>query len=478
MKRAIWWLRRDLRLHDNPALQAAIEAAEGVVPVFIWSPDEDGDWPPGGAQRWWLHQSLDRIGHALSKRGSRLILRRGESLEELKALLRETGADAVYWNRLYEPRAVERDTAIKQALREQGLEVESFNGGLLFEPWSQSTQKGDPYRVFTPFWKSCLNGPGPAEPLPAPKTVPTTASFPESLNLDDLDLMPRINWHDGLAEAWTPGETAGLANLESFLDEKMDRYHERRDYPAVEGTSRLSPYLHLGELSPRTAWQAASARRARSGAEAGGEAFLRELGWREFAHHVLYHFPRTPAEPMDERFKDFPWRDDPGGWLEAWQRGQTGIPIVDAGMRQLWHTGWMHNRVRMIVASFLVKNLRLDWRHGARWFWDTLVDADLASNTMGWQWSAGSGADAAPYFRIFNPVLQGEKFDPDGGYVRTFVPEIRSLPPRFVHKPWAMPEKEKTKLGFKSGDSYPEPLVDLKTSREEALEAFKGLPKR
>ncbi|MGD8976047.1 MAG: deoxyribodipyrimidine photo-lyase [Gammaproteobacteria bacterium] len=478
MNRAIWWLRRDLRLHDNLALRAALERGEGVIPVFIWSPDEEGDWPPGGAQRWWLHQSLEKIGSALSERGSGLVLRRGESLAVLRGLLRETGAGAVYWNRLYEPRAVERDTAIKQALREQGLEVESFNGGLLFEPWSQSTQKGDPYRVFTPFWRSCLNGPGPAEPLPAPETVPAANSLPESLDLDDLGLMPGVNWHEGLAEAWTPGEAAGLAGLEKFLDERMDRYHERRDYPAVEGTSRLSPYLHLGELSPRTAWQAASARRARSGAEAGGEAFLRELGWREFAHHVLYHFPGTPAEPMDERFREFPWRDDPGGWLEAWQRGRTGVPIVDAGMRQLWQTGWMHNRVRMIVASYLVKNLRLDWRHGARWFWDTLVDADLASNTMGWQWSAGSGADAAPYFRIFNPVLQGEKFDPDGGYVRTFVPEIRSLPPRFVHKPWAMPDREKAKLGFEPGNPYPEPLVDLKTSREEALEAFKGLPKR
>jgi deoxyribodipyrimidine photo-lyase len=478
MKTVIWWVRRDLRLHDNPALRTAVDRGRSVIPVFIWSPDEDGGWAPGGAQRWWLHQSLERLGQALSGQDSRLVLRQGDTLQELESLLDETGAEAVYWNRLYEPDAVKRDTAIKQALRAGGLEVESFNGGLLFEPWSQSTQKGDPYRVFTPFWKSCLRGPAPADPMSSPETVPPPVSWPRSLDLDALGLMPRLSWHEGLAAAWTPGEAAALSSLETFLDERLDRYHERRDYPAVEGTSRLSPYLHFGELSPRSAWQAASARRADSGAEAGGEAFLRELGWREFAHHVLYHFPETPTEAMDERFREFPWRDDPGGWLESWQRGRTGVPIVDAGMRQLWQTGWMHNRVRMIVASFLVKNLRLDWRHGARWFWDTLVDADLASNTMGWQWSAGSGADAAPYFRIFNPVLQGEKFDPDGGYVRTYVPEIRSLPPRFVHKPWAMPERERSKLGFELGDAYPEPLVDLKTSREEALEAFKALPKR
>ncbi len=478
MKKVIWWLRRDLRLHDNPALRAAIDRADAVIPVFIWAPDEEGEWGPGGAQRWWLHQSLKALDQSLRRLDSRLILRQGDSLAALRSLLQETKAGGVFWNRLYEPRATERDTEIKEALREDGHQAESFNAGLLYEPWTQATLKGDPYRVFTPFWKSCLKGPAPATPETAPQTMPTVSAWPDGIRLDALDLMPRRDWYGGIAEAWTPGEAAGLSRLEHFLDDGLSQYHDKRDYPAVEGVSRLSPYLHFGELSPRTAWQAASARRADSGCERGGEAFVRELGWREFAHHVLFHFPQTPARPMDQRFEKFPWREDPGGWLQAWQRGHTGIPIVDAGMRQLWRTGWIHNRVRMIVASFLVKNLRLDWRHGARWFWDTLVDADLASNTMGWQWSAGSGADAAPYFRIFNPVLQGEKFDPDGGFVRAYVPEVRKLPPRYVHKPWAMPAAERAKLGFELGVVYPEPLVDLKASREEALAAFKALPGR
>ena len=477
MKRIILWLRRDLRMHDNPALVAAVEAADQVIPVFIWAAEEDGDWAPGGAQRWWLHHSLAAIDDAFRQRGSRLVIRQGESLEQLRSLLDETGADTVFWNRLYEPRARERDTGIKQALRAQGQDVRSFNAGLLFEPWTQQTLKGDPYRVFTPFWKSCLKGPAPAAPLAAPEAVPAPASWPRSLDLAQLDLMPATRWYQGISESWKPGEDAALKRLDWFLEQSLGQYHGRRDYPAVDGVSRLSPHLHFGEISPRSAWLATTARRVQSGMETGGEAFLRELGWREFAYHVLYHFPQTPDQPMNPRFRDFPWRPDPGGWLEAWQRGRTGFPIIDAGMRELWQTGWMHNRVRMIVASFLVKNLRLDWRLGARWFWDTLVDADLASNTMGWQWSAGSGADAAPYFRVFNPLTQGEKFDPDGGYVRRFVPEVRKLPPRFVHKPWAFPAAEAEKLDFRPGVSYPAPMVDLKQSREEALSAFRSLPR-
>jgi len=478
MQSVIFWLRRDLRIHDNPALAAAVEAAEHVIPVFIWAPEDEGDWSPGGAQRWWLHQSLAAIGGALRQRGSALVLRQGNSLDQLRALIAETGARAVYWNRLYEPHASKRDSRIKQALREDGHEARSFNSALLFEPWAQQTLKGDPYRVFTPFWKSCLKGPAPAAPVAVPDAISAPASWPASLDLEQLGLMPRTGWYQSIADSWTPGEDAALARLEQFLDQSLGQYQERRNYPAVDGVSRLSPYLHFGEISPRTVWLATSARRVEAGMEKGGDAFLRELGWREFAHHVLYHFPRTPVEPMDQRFRNFPWRTDPGGWLEAWQRGRTGFPIIDAGMRELWQTGWMHNRVRMIVASFLVKNLRLDWRLGARWFWDTLVDADLANNSMGWQWSAGSGADAAPYFRVFNPLTQGEKFDPDGGYVRRFVPEVRKLPPRYVHKPWAIPAAEADKLGFRPGVSYPQPMVDLKQSREEALAAFKSLSGR
>jgi deoxyribodipyrimidine photo-lyase len=463
LKLAVCWFRRDLRLADNPALRAALDSAESVLPVYLWSPDDEGEWAPGAASRWWLHRSLAALDDALRARGSRLVLRAGAAATELPALVAATGAEGVFWNRLYEPVLVERDTAIEAQLRRAGVIARSFKSGLLFEPEELETGQGNPYRVFTPFWKAALRRPEPGAPVVAPRALQAPSKWPPGLELDALGLMPKIRWHDGLAAHWKPGEDGAHARLANWCDAGLGEYASGRNRPDQEGTSALSPHLHHGELSPRQAWHAASARRGAL-PEAELACWLRELGWREFAHHVLYHFPHTPTEPMYEKYAAFPWREDHDKLLDAWRRGRTGIPIVDAGMRQLWATGWMHNRVRMIVASLLVKNIRAPWQAGARWFWDTLVDADLANNSLGWQWSAGSGADAAPYFRIFNPVTQGEKFDPAGAYVKRWVPEVRDLSSGQVHRPWEAPP-----LG------YPAPVVDLKRSREEALAALKSI---
>jgi len=463
MKTAIAWFRRDLRLSDNPALVAAAEAAGAVIPVYIWSPEDEGEWAPGGAQRWWLHRSLAALGRALGERGSRLVIRRGPARDVLARLVAETGAGGVFWNRLYDPALVERDTEIKSDLAEAGVEARSFKAGVLFEPREIRTGQGGPYRVFTPFWRACQKLPEPAAPIGPPPGLPAPAEWPKSLSVDDLGLMPTIDWHEPLEEAWTPGESGAHGRLGAFVQHALAGYATDRDRPDRVGVSMLSPYLHHGELSPRQAWHTVAARRGEA-PEKDIESWLRELGWREFAHHVLFHFPHTPTAPMHEKYAAFPWREDHEALLEAWRRGRTGIPIVDAGMRQLWSTGWMHNRVRMIVASLLVKNIRAPWQAGARWFWDTLVDADLASNTLGWQWSAGCGADAAPYFRIFNPVTQGEKFDPEGKYVKRWVPELGDLPAKYVHRPWERPPP-----------GYAAPVVDLKSSREEALAALRAI---
>jgi deoxyribodipyrimidine photo-lyase len=444
----IVWFRHDLRLDDNPALAAA--AARGaVVPVFIWAPDEEQPWAPGAASRWWLHHSLEKLAAALAKAGAPLVIRSGGSLEVLRAVAKECGASGVVWNRRYEPAVVTRDTQIKKALAADGLAVESFNGSLLFEPMHVATKEGRPYQVFTPFWRALLAKDEPAEPVAAPRRLRAAEASPRTEPLAALRLLPPIAWDGTMTKTWAPGAAGGEQRLERFLDAALAGYATDRDRPDREGTSSLSPHLHFGEISPRRVWHAVRA--AVGGTPAakitrgGAEAYLRELGWREFANHLLFHFPHTSDAPLRADYAKFPWANDPVG-LRAWQRGRTGYPIVDAGMRQLWATGWMHNRVRMIVASFLVKDLRVSWLEGARWFWDTLVDADLAANTLGWQWAAGCGADAAPYFRIFNPTSQGEKFDPDGSYANR----------------WA---------GL--GPDYPEPIVDHAAARKLALEALK-----
>jgi deoxyribodipyrimidine photo-lyase len=413
------WFRQDLRLADNPALTEALRHGGPVIPVFLWAPEEEGAWPPGAASRWWLHHSLAALGAELEKRGSRLIVRRGPAAEALRGLIAESGASAVFWNRRYEPAAVIRDSDVKSKLRQSGITAESFNGSLLFEPWEIRNRDGRPFQVFTPFWQTCLNQPMAPTGGDAPRRLPAPGEWPPSLDVRRLELEPAVDWAGGLREVWQPGEAGARRQLRRFLREALAEYPVNRERPGVAGTSRLSPHLHFGEIGPGEVQRAILG--LGSGNQRACETYLRQLGWREFAYHVLYHHPESPHEALRREFAGFPWRIHQEH-LRAWQRGQTGYPLVDAGLRELWHTGWMHNRVRMVAASFLVKHLLIDWRDGAAWFWDTLVDADLANNTLGWQWVAGSGADAAPYFRIFNPALQAGKFDLEGGYVRRWLP--------------------------------------------------------
>jgi len=462
------WFRRDLRLADNPALSAAVARGGAVIPIYVWAPEDDGHWSPGAASRWWLHHSLASLDRALGDSGVRLIIRRGRASEILPRLARETGAGQLFWSRLYEPAAIEAEGRVEVAARAAGLATRSFAGALLYEPGAVQTAEGRPFQVFTPFWRACSAMGPPPPPAAAPRLLPAPAAWPPSLSLDSLGLLPSIDWASEIRASFTPGEEGALTRAQEFAWDAVDGYARARDRPAESGVSRLSPHLHFGELSPRQAWYAATSQAADP---AAAEVFQRELGWRDFAHHLLYHFPRTPAEPLRPRFRDLAWADSPGA-LRAWRRGQTGYPLVDAGMRQLWRTGWMHNRARMIVASFLVKDLLLPWQQGAAWFWDTLVDADLANNTLNWQWSAGCGADAAPFFRIFNPVIQGKKLDPDGDYVRRYVPELRKLPARWIHEPWRAPREALAEASVELGVTYPEPIVEHTWARHRALDAF------
>ncbi|MEI6033904.1 MAG: deoxyribodipyrimidine photo-lyase [Verrucomicrobiae bacterium] len=471
---AIVWFRHDLRLADNPALHAAKRRGGAVIPLFIYAPDEETPWQPGGASRWWLRQSLEALDARLREVGSLLVIRHGPTLAMLREVAKEAGAGAVFWNRRYEPAVMARDHQAKEALGSDGLATESFNATLLHEPWAVQNQKGKPFQVFTPFWKHCLAKPDPDGPLRAPSNLPAVAKWPASIPLDELKLEPKLRWTAGLRAAWQPGEAGAAVNLARFLAKAFDGYSDHRNRPDLAGTSRLSPHLHFGEISPRQVWHGLRRLAAKRGLPAGqwrGSQFLAEIGWREFAHHLLFHFPHTPAEPLRADFKRFPWRKAPA-LLLAWQEGRTGFPIVDAGMRELRATGWMHNRVRMVAASFLVKDLLLPWQDGARWFWDALVDADLAQNTSGWQWTAGCGADAAPYFRVFNPTSQGEKFDPRGRYVRKWCPELAKLPDRWLHQPHKAPAEILRAAGVEPGHNYPLPVVSHTIAREMALEAF------
>ncbi|MGF1526235.1 MAG: cryptochrome/photolyase family protein [Candidatus Competibacterales bacterium] len=477
MATALVWLRRDLRLADNPALSHAAAHFERVILVYVLSLEEEAPWDPGAASRWWLHHSLQALGADLARRRSALVLRRGPALATLKALAAETKASAVFWNRLYEPAVIARDKVLKAALTGDGLEVKSFNAALLAEPWTVKTGQGEPYKVFTPFWRALARETEP-RPLAAPE-LPPLQNPPPSLDVAEFGLLPRVAWYQGLEATWRPGEAGAVARLDAFIQGPLARYESGRNRPDQEGVSRLSPHLHFGEVSPGQVWRAVAAAIEGDPREVPhAEAYIRELGWREFAHHVLYYWPHTPEEPLQARFAHYPWVEDYGSDLAAWQRGQTGIPIVDAAMIQLWQTGWMHNRLRMIVASFLTKNLRIPWQEGTRWFWDCLVDANLASNTMGWQWTAGSGTDAAPYFRVFNPVRQGGQYDPEGAFVKRYVPALEPLPAKWIHNPWEAPGGVLVQAGVALGETYPKPLVDLKASRQAALkgyEAIKGL---
>ena len=468
------WLRHDLRLQDNGAILAALAGGAPVIPVFVLDEAAAGRWTPGGASRWWLQGSLAALAGALEQRGLRLVLRRGDSVEQLRELAASTGAGLVCWSRAAEPAGRATEAAVRAAMQAGGVAVGESGSGLLFEPEAVRNQAGKPFQVFTPFWRHCLTLPVPAPVAPPAGRWPAPAQWPRSEVLEAWALRPRLGWAAGFGEAGTPGEAGAQRALAKFVAEAMDDYQERRDLPGVEGTSRLSPHLHFGELSPRQIWAAVTEASRASGVmprSRGAFVFLSEVGWREFAHHLLWHFPHSPEQPLRAEYRDFPWRRDEAV-LQAWRRGCTGYPIVDAGMRQLWHTGWMHNRVRMIVASLLVKQLLQPWSEGAAWFWDTLVDADLAANTLGWQWSAGCGADAAPYFRIFNPVLQGAKFDPAGDYVRRWVPELAGVPTESIHSPWEAAPLELAAAGVVLGRDYPHPLVAPGEGRARALAAL------
>ncbi|MGE3332411.1 MAG: deoxyribodipyrimidine photo-lyase [Rhodospirillaceae bacterium] len=468
---------RDLRLADNPAVEAAVTRGKPVIPVYLHDPEDAGPWASGAASAWWLHHSLASLARDLTRAGSRLVLRKGTALREIPRLVKETGADAVFWNRRYEPWAVTRGAALKSALGETGIEARSFNAGLLHEPQLLKTQAGKPYTVFTPFWKALRATLALDAARAAPKHIPAPAHFPASDDPASWNLLPHIAWDAGFKAAWSPGEAGAQRRLADFLDNDVLAYGDRRNFPGQAGTSRLSPHLHFGEIGPRQIWRAAIAQGIAATGDPmprGVEVFLSEIAWREFSYHLLFHHPDMPAAPLRKNFAAFPWRSD-AAHLKAWQKGLTGYPIVDAGMRELWHTGWMHNRVRMIVASFLIKHLLLPWQDGECWFWDTLVDADLASNAASWQSVAGCGADAAPYFRIFNPVTQGVTYDPDGAYVRRWVPEIAKLPDARLHQPWTATPMELADAGVRLGTDYPLPIVDHSAARQRALAAFQDM---
>ena len=481
----IVWFRNDLRLADNPALTAAIATGAPVVCIYIWSPEEEGGWPPGAASRWWLHHSLVSLSNALSKLGARLIIRRGLTNAQLIELADRTGARRVFWNRRPEPAAIEQEQQVGRCLKAKGCTWESFGGCMLFGPERIRTRSGSPFQVFTPFFKACKSAGMDTHVIAEPHEISAWHNYGHgdgigdgeltSLSVDALRLLPSIDWAGGMRNAWNPGEAEAQSRLAEFMDQSVDDYQAGRDFPAVAGVSRLSPALHFGEISPRQAVAAAIKRReflVDSGRDTGSvDGFIRQVHWREFAYHLLIHFPHTVEAPLRAEFAEFPWSCDAEAF-SAWTRGRTGYPFVDAGMRELWTTGYMHNRVRMVASSFLVKDLLISWQEGARWFWDTLVDADLANNTLGWQWVAGCGADAAPYFRIFNPVTQGEKFDPSGEYIRKWLPDLAEAAPADINCPWtgisglfALENAEET-------DCYPSPIIQHDFARTRALAAL------
>ena len=471
--------RQDLRLHDHPALTAAAQRG-AVIPVFVLDDEACGDWALGGASRWWLKQSLMNLGSTIAQSGGELILRRGDTLTALIDIQSQSGADAIYFSRQYQPWSAATEKSINDTFSGNGVEVKRYSGTLLHEPGSVLTGSGTGFKVFTPFWRAALKLPV-ATPLPSPSVNWSNAvSSSEDLNswvLDPAEDAGVPDWAAGWEDIWEPGEDGAHNALEAFLDAPVAHYSEGRDLPARRYTSRLSPHLKFGEISPRQVWASAQQRKLSAPQWTSAiDKFLAEIGWREFCYQLIDLFDAMPDRPFKDQFAGFPW-DNSEEHLKAWQRGMTGYPIVDAGMRELWQTGFMHNRVRMIVASFLTKHLLVHWLEGERWFWDCLLDADIASNACSWQWVAGSGADAAPYFRIFNPIAQGQKFDPEGEYVKRWCPELTDMPKKFVHAPWEAPAMTLASAGVELGKTYPEPIVDHKTARQGALDAYEVIKK-
>lgn len=470
--KVIYLFRNDFRLHDNPAMFEALKHKHAII-AYIYEEDEKTEWAMGAAKKWWLHYALKDISAQLEKLGHRLIIRKGVFEEELHQLINETNANAIYWNRVYEPQLYRRDIELGKHLTNQGLLVKTFEGTLLLPPWTVKKSTKEPYKVFTPFYRAFLQ-----ETIPAPLSKieqRKKENQPEffSLSIEDLTLLPSIPWTSGFEARWTPTEEAAIQVMYDFIDKKLSRYVENRDFPFEQSTSQLSAYLAFGQLSVRRLF-AELQNDMDIHEHMQGEPYIRQLIWREFSYHLLLHFPNTISEPLNQKFTSFQWDHNMENFT-AWCKGQTGYPIVDAGMRELWETGFMHNRVRMIVASFLTKHLLIPWQKGSEWFWDTLLDADLANNTMGWQWIAGSGADAAPYFRIFNPTLQGEKFDPEGNYIMKWVPELKHLSNKYIHEPWKAPNSELIYAGVELGRNYPLPIVDHQAARKRALERYEKI---
>jgi len=468
--RTIVWFRKDLRTLDNPCLHYALGAGLEVIPVFIWDKDDGGQWSPGSASRWWLHNALESLQSSFDKLGGKMIFRTGKTEEIIPKLVSETCAKSVCFSRVYDPAGLATQNLVENILKKQGVSTHSFNSSLLNEPWEIKNGTGRPFKVFTPYWKSSRNAIHREPASYRPHELPFPTEPIQSQRLEELDILPNHPWTEKLSAYWNVSEGAAHNLIAQTANQVTRSYSSHRNIPSVAGTSRLSPYLAWGLVSPRQICQAVLQAQRKDNAK-GVEDYLAEIGWREFSYHLLYHFPSIPDRPLRPKYANFPWRKNREA-LQKWKYGQTGYPLVDAGMRQLYETGWMHNRVRMVVASFLVKHLLISWTEGARWFWDTLIDADLASNTQGWQWAAGCGADAAPYFRIFNPILQGEKFDSTGDYSKHWIPSLAKVPPKWIFRPWEMPTELFAECDLRLGKNYPLPCIDHVTARNRALSAL------
>ena len=466
--KAIHWFNQDLRLLDNPALSEASHGKE-VLSVYILDDVMELNDSMGQASMVWLHHSLVSLNNSLE---DKLSFFRGDPLDILSYLCAKYQINEIFWNQIYEPRIMERDAYIKEQMKLKRVSSHTYNASLLWHPDNIKKEDGTPYKMFTPFYrKGCLlNATDPRKPLPVQENIRFLDKDENSLRIDDLELLPNVRWDKKISQYWNIGEEGAHSQLSKFLEIGIKDYKEGRNYPAKPYVSKLSPHIHFGEISPNQVWYMLKQEESNKNID----HFMTELGWREFSYNQLYFNPDLRTKNLQTKFDIFPWKSDKDS-LFAWQKGLTGVPIVDAGMRQLWQTGYIHNRVRMIAASFLVKNLLLHWHYGEQWFWDCLVDADLASNSASWQWVAGSGADAAPYFRIFNPVTQGQKFDSEGKYIRQYVPELERVPNKYLFNPWEAPENILQDSDVVLGKNYPNPIVDIKESRKEALNAFESI---